>query len=565
MPEHKAEYESVDISPNESADDERLDGHADSRAESPADDEAYSDVNSDAHDDVYDYVVVGGGTAGSVIASRLTEDPDVTVAVIEGGPSDVGRDDVLTLRRWMGLLGGELDYDYPTTEQPRGNSHIRHSRARVLGGCSSHNTLIAFKPLPSDWDEWAAAGAEGWDAATMDPYFSRLRNNVVPVDEADRNAIARDFVDAAQAALDVPRVEGFNRKPFHEGVGFFDLAYHPENNKRSSASVAYLHPVMDERPNLSLWLETWAYRLELDAPAAGDGVRASGVWVRTKDGEERLVRARREVVVCAGAVDTPRLLLHSGVGPRADLEALGIPVVHDLPGVGENLLDHPESVIVWETHGPIPENSAMDSDAGLFVRRDAQSEGPDLMFHFYQIPFTDNPERLGYERPPHGVSMTPNIPKPRSRGRIYLTSADPSEKPALDFRYFTDEDDYDGRTLVDGIKIARQIAAAEPLAGWLKREVCPGPEVATDEEISEYARKVAHTVYHPAGTCRMGASGDELAVVAPDLKVRGLEGIRIADASVFPTMPAVNPMIGVLMVGEKCADLLVSAERGVAR
>ncbi|UQI48288.1 GMC family oxidoreductase N-terminal domain-containing protein [Streptomyces sp. HU2014] len=502
-----------------------------------------------------DYVVVGGGTAGSVIASRLAEDPGTSVVVIEGGPSDIDRPDVLTLRRWLGLLGGDLDYDYPTTEQPRGNSHIRHSRARVLGGCSSHNTLISFKPLPGDWDEWATAGAEGWDAESMDPYFARLRNNIVAVDEKDRNAIARDFVEAAQAAIDVPRVEGFNKQPFHEGVGFFDLAYHPEDNKRSSASVAYLHPHIEagDRPNLRIMLETWAYKLELD------GTRATGVRVRTKEGDEILVEAGREVLLCAGAVDTPRLLLHSGIGPKADLDALGIPVVHDLPGVGENLLDHPESVIVWETHGPIPENSAMDSDAGLFVQRDPAANGPDLMFHFYQIPFTDNPERIGYEKPPHGVSMTPNIPKPHSRGRLYLTSADPAVKPALDFRYFTDEDDYDGRTLVDGIKIAREIAKTEPLAGWLKREVCPGPEITSDEELSAYARQVAHTVYHPAGTCRMGAFDDEQAVVDPQLRVRGLDGVRIADASVFPTMPAVNPMIGVLMVGEKCAELLVAA------
>ncbi|WP_320785225.1 GMC family oxidoreductase [Streptomyces sp. CRN 30] len=505
---------------------------------------------------VHDYVVVGGGTAGSVIASRLTENADTTVAVIEGGPSDVGRDDVLTLRRWMGLLGGELDYDYPTTEQPRGNSHIRHSRARVLGGCSSHNTLIAFKPLPSDWDEWEAAGARGWGAVQMEAYWARLLNHVVPVDEKDRNAIARDFVDAAHKALGVPRIEGFNQKPFTEGVGFFDLAYHPEENKRSSASVAYLHPVMDSRPNLTLLLQTWAYRLELD------GDRAVGVHVRTEDGEEILVRAREEVIVCAGAVDSPRLLLHSGIGPRADLEALGIPVTHDLPGVGENLLDHPESVIVWETHGPIPDNSAMDSDAGLFVRRDPGHAGPDLMFHFYQIPFTDHPERLGYERPEFGVSMTPNVPKPKSRGRLYLTSADPSVKPALDFRYFTDEDDHDGRTLVDGIRVAREVAKTEPLAGWLGREVCPGPNVLNDAELSEYARKVAHTVYHPAGTCRMGAADDPLAVVGPDLRVRGLRGLRVADASVFPTMPAVNPMIGVLMVGEKAVELIGESTAG---
>lgn len=511
---------------------------------------------------VYDYVVIGGGTAGSVIASRLTEDPDVTVAVIEGGPSDIDRDDVLTLRRWLGLLGGDLDYGYTTTEQPRGNSHILHSRAKVLGGCSSHNTLISFKPLPGDWDEWAEAGAEGWDHASMDPYFHKLRNNIVPVHEKDRNAVARDFVEAAQKAIGVPRVEGFNKEPFHEGAGFLDLAYHPENNKRSSASVAYLHPHMEagDRPNLTLMLETWAHRLELE------GNRAKGVHVRTKDGAEILVEAAREVLVCAGAVDSPRLLLHSGIGPKADLEALGIPVVHDLPGVGENLLDHPESVIVWETDGPIPDNSAMDSDAALFVRRDPASRGPDLMFHFYQIPFTDNPERLGYEKPEHGVSMTPNIPKSRSRGRVYLTSADPEVKPALDFRYFTDEDDYDGQTLVDGIRIAREIAGTAPLAGWLKREVCPGPEITSDEELSEYARKVAHTVYHPAGTCRMGAAADETAVVDPQLRIRGLEGIRIADASVFPTMFAVNPMIGVLMVGEKCAELLAAcSEKGVER
>lgn len=267
---------------------------------------------STARPEPVDYVIVGGGTAGSVIASRLTEDPDVTVTVIEGGPTDIDREDVLTLRRWLGLLGGDLDYDYPTTEQPRGNSHIRHSRARVLGGCSSHNTLISFKPLPGDWDEWAEAGADGWDAASMDPYFGRLRNNIVPVDEKDRNAIARDFVDAAQAAADVPRVDSFNKKPFHEGAGFFDLAYHPENNKRSSASVAYLHPHIEagDRPNLSILLETWAYRLEFD------GNRATGVHIRTEDGEETLLRATREVIVCAGAVDTPACSCTPGSAPR---------------------------------------------------------------------------------------------------------------------------------------------------------------------------------------------------------------------------------------------------------
>jgi len=482
----------------------------------------------------YDYVIVGGGTAGSVLAGRLSEDPDVTVCVIEGGPSDVDNPRVLELRNWINLLGSELDYDYPTVEQPRGNSHIRHSRARVLGGCSSHNTLISFAPLPQDLDSWGP----GWDWETFGPYYDKLLNNIIPVAEQDRNPIALDFIAAAKAALDVPEIEDFNAKPFADGTGFFSVAYHPETGYRSSASTAYLHPVL-ARPNLTLMLETWVSRVVFE-----DG-RAVGV--ETSGGH---VSARREVLLCAGAIDTPRLLMLSGVGRASDLSTLGIDVVHDLPGVGENLLDHPESVIIWETDGPIPLNSVMDSDAGLFVRRDPSDPRPDLMFHFYQIPFTANTERLGYPAVEHGVCMTPNIPRPHSVGRMWLTSADPSVKPALDFGYFTDPDGYDEQTLVDGFRIAREIAAQEPLKSWLKREIAPGPTVTSDEALSEYGRRAAHTVYHPAGTCAIGS------VVDPSLRVLGLDGLRVVDASVFPTMTTVNPMVTVLMIGERAADLI---------
>jgi choline dehydrogenase-like flavoprotein len=504
-------------------------------------------------DGVYDYVIVGGGTAGSVLAARLTEDPGVTVCVVEGGPSDVGDDRVLKLRNWINLLGGELDYGYTIEEQPRGNSHILHSRARVLGGCSSHNTLISFLPLPQDLDDWVARGCAGWGPRTLLPYRDRLRNTIVPVAEADRNPSAKDFVTAAAKALDVPVVDDFNARPFTEGTGFFPVAYDPATGNRSSASVAYLHPVLD-RPNLHLLLEAWAYRL-LPDPAG----RLTRVRVRHADGGDEVLHAAREVLLCAGAVDTPRLLLLSGVGPAQELRRHGIDVVADLPGVGENLLDHPESVILWETRGPLPPNSAMDSDAGLFVRRDPAADRPDLMFHFYQVPFTVNTERLGYPRLPYGVCMTPNVPRARSVGRMWLRSADPDDKPALDFRYFTDPEGHDARTIVDGLRLARRVAATEPLKSWLVREVAPGSELETDRELSEYGRRAAHTVYHPAGTCRMGAPDDPLAVLDPLLRVRGVGGLRVVDASVFPTMPTVNPMVTVLLVAERAADLITGA------
>ncbi|MEU4242127.1 GMC oxidoreductase [Actinoplanes sp. NPDC026619] len=488
-------------------------------------------------------VIVGGGTAGSVVASRVSADPAVRVCLIEGGPSDVGDQRVLQLRNWLNLLETEFDYDYPIVPQPRGNSHLRHSRARVLGGCSSHNTMISFRPPPGDFADWVAAGATGWSYDEMLPLWKRLAVNITPVAEP-RNPLAADFVAACHRALGVPVHDDFNAAPFADGTGFFPVGYYPESGVRSSASVAYLHPHLD-RPNLTIMTETWAFHLD---PSTGVTVR-QGEQIKT-------IKARHEYVLSAGAIDTPRLLLLSGIGPAADLERLGIEVRADLPGVGEHLLDHPESLILWEASRPIPPMSAMDSDAGLFVRRDATAERPDLMFHLYQIPFTVNTERLGYDVPQHGFGMTPNVPRPHSVGRLTLADADPATKPLLDFRYFTDPDGYDERTIVDGLRLAREVAATEPFASWITREIAPGPAVRTDEELSAYGRAVHHTVFHPAGTCRMGAAGDDLAVVDPSLRLRGFPNVRIADASVFPTMLTVNPMVAVFLVGERAADLI---------
>lgn len=521
----------------------------------------------------FDYIIVGGGTAGCVLASRLSSYlPERKVLMIEAGPSDLTLNNVLNLREWLTLLGGDLDYDYGTTEQPMGNSHIRHSRAKVLGGCSSHNTLISFRPFKHDLERWVAQGCEGWDFDTVMRNCDNLRNTIQPVHARHRNQLCKDWVKSCSDAMNIPIIPDFNAEirskgQLTQGTGFFSVSYNPDDGKRSSASVAYIHPILkgeERRPNLTVLTEAHVSKLFVE------GDKATGIAVTLKSGEKLTLKARKETILSAGAVDTPRLLLHSGLGPRAQLEQLGIPVVKDLPGVGENLLDHPESIIMWELNKPVPENqTTMDSDAGIFLRREPTNaagkdgDAADIMMHCYQIPFTLNTERLGYPlvKERHAFCMTPNIPRPRSRGRIYLTSADPKVKPALDFRYFTDPEGYDAATLVYGIKAARKIAQQAPFKNWLKQEVAPGPKVQTDEEISEYARRVAHTVYHPAGTTKMGdVTRDEMAVVDPKLKVKGFSNLRIVDAGVFPEMPTINPMVTVLAIGERAAELIAMEE-----
>ncbi len=486
-------------------------------------------------------------------------------------------DRVLDLKQWLSLLGGELDYDYGTTEQPMGNSYIRHSRAKVLGGCSSHNTLISFRPFEYDCKIWESMGARGWTFPMFMRVLNKLRNTVQPVHERHRNQLCLDWIESCSTAMDIPVVHDFNKEiattgSLKECVGFFNVSYNPDDGRRSSASVAYIHPILrgdENRPNLKILTNAWVSKINVRSDTV------TGINVTLQSGKALTLTARTETVLCAGAVDTPRLMLLSGLGPAQQLTSLSIPVVKDLPGVGENLLDHPETIIMWELNQPVPLNqTTMDSDAGIFLRREvsnaagkkssptnpaALNDGDiaDVMMHCYQIPFCLNTTRLGYDTPINAFCMTPNIPRPRSRGKLFLTSSDPTVKPALDFRYFTDPEGYDAATFVFGIKAARKIAEQSPFKDWIKREVAPGGNVQSDEALSEYARKVAHTVYHPAGTTKMGdVANDEFAVVDEQLKVKGLKGLRIADAGVFPSMTTINPMLTVLGVGERCAELI---------
>ena len=393
--------------------------------------------------------------------------------------------------------------------------------------------------------------------------LDKLRNTVRPVHSRHRNQLCKDWVNSCSTALDIPVIHDFNREIkdkgcLKTGVGFFSVSYNPDDGRRSSASVAYIHPILrgeEQRPNLTILTNAWVSRVNVSDS------RVTGVDLKLQSGSSRTLQAKVETILCAGAVDTPKLLLHSGIGPRDQLQSLDIPLAKEIPGVGFNLIDHPESIILWELNQPVPPNqTSMDSDAGVFLRRETTTTtdtAADMMMHCYQIPFCLNTARLGYDTPIDAFCMTPNIPRPRSKGQLYLISKDPSVKPALDFKYFTDPEGYDAATIVAGFKAARRVAQEEPFKSWLKREVAPGPNVTSDQALSEYGRKVAHTVYHPAGTTKMGdLEADRMAVVNCNLKLRGLEGIRVADAGVFPEMPTINPMLTVLAIGERAAEMI---------
>ena len=493
----------------------------------------------------FDFVIIGGGTSGVVVAARLAEDPETTVCLLEAGPSDAGDSRVLELHNWPNLLGTSLDYDYRIEPQPRGNSRIRHSRGRVLGGCSSHNSAIAFRTPAVDLQTWGQRGAAGWGPDDVRPYFDRVLARVTLETAPPANACAVAFVEAAQQA-GFPLV-AFNQEELREGVGWFQL--NKRGPIRQSSSVAYLHSRAPSPTNLTVLTSTPVRRIVLDDH--GDAIGA--------ESGQGVIEARREVIICCGAFDSPKLLLLSGIGPAGHLKEVGIPVRHDLPGVGEHLIDHPEGIVLWEAALPVPEISTQFWEAGLFARTESGLEWSDLMFHFGTVPFDINTVPLGYPTAANAFCMTPNVTRARSEGTVRLRSADPADPPCIDFRYFTDPEGHDERVLLAGVKLARQIAQQPALRPWVQRELAPGLAVQDDEALSEYARRTANTVYHPAGTCRMGAANDPRAVVDPELFVRGAGRLRVADASIFPANIGVNPCLTCMMIGEKCADLIRKA------
>jgi choline oxidase len=498
----------------------------------------------------FDYVIAGGGTAGCALAARLSEDPDVTVCLIEAGPSDVGDDNILVLSEWMHLLDSGYDWDYPVEPQERGNSFMRHARGKVLGGCSSHNSCIAFITPAECLDEWVTMGADGWSAAEVLPLADRLKDTVLLRDVPPDDPCGTAVLDAA-AMVGMPTV-AFNRgATVRNGAGWFQINA-AEDGTRMSSSHAYLHPILDSRSNLEVRTGCWVAEILFDDVNAASGVRYQRPDLTGHD----TVSARREVIVTAGAIDTPKLLMLSGIGPSVHLREMGIDVRVDSPGVGSNLDDHVEGLVFWEASKPMVTTSTQWWEIGLFTTIDDGVTQPDLMMHYGSVPFDMNTLRRGYPTTDNGFCLTPNVTQGRSRGTVRLRSPDFRDRPRVDPRYFTDADGYDDRIMLTGVRLARSIAAQSPLAPWVARELAPGPDAQTDDELLDYIHQCHNTVYHPAATARMGSPSDPMAVLDPQLRVKGVSGLRVVDASAMPKLPSVNPNITVMTMAEKCADLI---------
>jgi choline dehydrogenase-like flavoprotein len=522
----------------------------------------------------YDYVIVGAGAAGCVVANRLSEDADTSVLLLEAGGSDWNP----LIHMPVGftkLTTPDVNWGFSTAPQPQMNNREMHyPQGRTLGGSTSINAMIYIRGHRNDYREWEARGNKGWGYDGVLPYFKKSENNerfnneyhgvggdMNVSSQLVSNKLTKAFVRSLQE-LGVPYNHDVNGAE-QDGVTFYDVTM--RDAQRESSSTAFLRPAK-KRKNLDVSVRSQATKVLVE------NGRARGVQF-VRSGKTIEVYAKREVILSGGAVNSPRLLLLSGIGPADELKALGIPVVHDLPGVGKNFQDHMDVYLTAETEpvsynmedrplralkhgvqylafktGPV---TACVAEAGAFVRSSEAVENPDIQIHCLPAYVIDH-GRMRVKG--HGVTINTCNLRPKSIGEVTLKSADPAVPPVINPNFCGDPEGYDWKLSIEGFKWGRKILRSESFAPLIKHEYLPDPSVASEAQIRDYIKQWSKTDYHPVGSCTMGS--DEMAVVDNQLRVRGMEGLRVIDASIMPTLISGNTQAPSIMIGEKGAAIV---------